>query len=576
MQSVKDKYYYVYNWLVVTIGILLIAGSVAAETQQQFEFLGQYGFSLVTGVLGAVQAIYGLLLFKREALSSTPWLAGLFSSMLLTLSIIYIIHNTGQLHSWFLALWGFHVLVSGMFGLYSVISLSFIITLYFLLIATGEAGTKQFDLLAGGAVLGTYFIALVSYAIWRKFYVDHQTRQVQKLTGQLENKQQQADILIQSIADGLVVITVDGKISRINPAAAQMTGWDINEATGLDAELVLKITDEEGKNFDPENNPLKRIFKDSQPIKTTALLTSRNNKKIIVSIVISPVLSSGKKTLSGAVAVLRDISAARAEEKRRADFISTASHEMRTPVAAIEGYLALALNENVSKVDTKARGFLEKAHASTQHLGKLFQDLLTSARAEDGRLVNHPAVVEMGEYLEQLSDSLRFAAEKKGLLMDFVIGTEGAASDAQKVIKPLYYVYVDPDRIREVITNLFDNAVKYTDTGKVSIGLTGDSEIVQFYINDTGPGIPPDDIPHLFQKFYRVDNSSTRTIGGTGLGLFICRKIVELYHGRVWVESELGKGSTFYINLPRMSNTKAKELEASDLAKGQSIATPKS
>ena len=89
--------------------------------------------------------------------------------------------------------------------------------------------------------------------------------------------------------------------------------------------------------------------------------------------------------------------------------------------------------------------------------------------------------------------------------------------------------------------------------GKVSVGLTGNKDIVQIKINDTGPGIRPEDLPHLFQKFYRVDNSATRSIGGTGLGLFICRKIVELYHGTIWAESKVGEGSTFYINSPRLT-----------------------
>ncbi len=125
-------------------------------------------------------------------------------------------------------------------------------------------------------------------------------------------------------------------------------------------------------------------------------------------------------------------------------------------------------------------------------------------------------------------------------------------------------MYADADRMREVITNLFDNAVKYTPDGKITLGLTGDNQVVQAYVRDTGPGIPSDDVPHLFQKFYRVDNSATRTIGGTGLGLFICRKIIELYDGRIWVESELGKGSSFYINLPRITNEKAEEMETTN------------
>lgn len=240
---------------------------------------------------------------------------------------------------------------------------------------------------------------------------------------------------------------------------------------------------------------------------------------------------------------------------------------MRTPVAAIEGYLQLSLNEKVSKIDPKARGYLEKALDSTHHLGQLFQDLLNSAKAEDGRLASHPIVIEMGEYIEQVAETFKFSAEKKGLLTDFIFGkgTEDSGSQAGgKVVRPLYYVLADPDRLREVITNLFDNAVKYTPSGKISVGLTGNNDVVQLFVRDTGPGIPAEDVPHLFQKFYRVDNSATRTIGGTGLGLFICFKIIELYNGRIWVESEVGKGSTFYINLPRLNSQRAAELKSSE------------
>jgi two-component system, OmpR family, sensor histidine kinase VicK len=168
----------------------------------------------------------------------------------------------------------------------------------------------------------------------------------------------------------------------------------------------------------------------------------------------------------------------------------------------------------------------------------------------------------MGEYLETITEGLKFAAEKKGLLVDFTVGSNEQA--VNKMVKPLYYVFIDPDRMQEVITNLFDNAVKYSENGKISIALTGNDQVVQFFVRDTGHGIPAEDVPHLFQKFYRVDNSSTRTIGGTGLGLFICRKIVELYNGRIWVESEVSKGSTFYINLPRLTTQKATELQAQE------------
>lgn len=180
----------------------------------------------------------------------------------------------------------------------------------------------------------------------------------------------------------------------------------------------------------------------------------------------------------------------------------------------------------------------------------------------------------MGHFMEQLVDSLRFTAEKKGLILDFMVGVGGAEANAVtggKMIKPLYYTHADPDRLREVITNLFDNAVKYTDAGKISVGLTGNNDIVQLFVKDTGPGIPPADLGHLFQKFYRVDNTATRTIGGTGLGLFISRKIIEMYNGRIWAESELGKGSTFYINLPRLSSQKAEEMMQNEAVHAQNV-----
>ena len=137
------------------------------------------------------------------------------------------------------------------------------------------------------------------------------------------------------------------------------------------------------------------------------------------------------------------------------------------------------------------------------------------------------------------------------------------SSDAEntgKTIRPLYYAFADPNRIREVFQNIIDNAIKYTMSGSILVRLTGDVSVIQVQIQDTGDGIPPDDIPHLFQKFYRVDNSKTRTINGTGLGLFICRKIVELYNGRIWVESDLGKGICF-INLPRLNAQQALEIQ---------------
>lgn len=410
-------------------------------------------------------------------------------------------------------------------------------------------------------------IAVVWFLVARSKSQKNTNTQVANLVSKEVRKEQlKSDIILNAIEDGVIVVDSQGTIQLFNPGAAKITGWGVDEAVGLQYSAVMRLVDDKNVSVYSANEPLGYIFKQGKSAHDVRVnLITKSNKTLPLSLSVSPLVDNDNR-VSAAVGIFRDITKERAEEQQRAEFISTASHEMRTPVAAIEGYLALALNDKVAHIDSKAREFLDKAHASTQHLGQLFQDLLTSAKAEDGRLSNHPSVVEMSSFLEQLIDGLRFAAEKKGLKLEFLVGSNTTTIDAteaaKSIVKPLYYVHVDPDRMREVIVNLFDNAVKYTDNGKISIGLTGDNQIVQLRVSDTGAGIAADDVPHLFQKFYRVDSSTTRTVGGTGLGLFISRKIIELYNGRIWVESQVGKGSTFFINLPRLTTQKATELQA--------------
>jgi PAS domain S-box-containing protein len=370
-----------------------------------------------------------------------------------------------------------------------------------------------------------------------------------------------SDLILGAIEDGVVMVSRDNQVHLFNPAASTITGWPPEEAIGLDFHTVVAIVNEKGEAVPPENHPFAQALATNTAVRNNNLwLSTKSGKRIAISLIVSLVVDHGAQQASSIIGVFRDITQQKQEEAQRSDFISTASHEMRTPVAAIEGYLALALNPKISKVDDNARKLLEKASASTKHLGVLFQDLLTSSRADDGRLQSFPLVIELGEITQQVAEAERFHAQEKGLQLRYVISSD-PANGGGKIVRPLYYTYVDPHRMQEVLTNLINNAIKYTPEGGVTVTITGDQSIVQIQVSDTGPGIPADDLPHLFQKFYRVDNSMTRTIGGTGLGLYICRKIVELYNGRIWLESQLGKGSTFFINLPRLSSAQALEMQ---------------
>jgi PAS domain S-box-containing protein len=565
IRIVKSGWYKLFWALMVVMCLVVAVGSAAVYFIPSLHDMGARfaltptAFFLSIGWLLYTFTIYWII--ARRSLQ----LASFIGSMLFTLVMLYGLtltdpHNGAWLYVGYWALWSISV---SLYGLTYAIGTLILVTVYVLL--QTEFSLDKMSSISIGILIAN-LLGSLTYLFWRTQFIDRQAAQVSKLSGMLRSNQEQSAILIQSISDGVIVTDTEGKVGIINPAAGVMTEWPVNEALGIDVNLVVKLSKETGEELSSTENPFALVLETKKRINQTLLLTGRNGSKETISLAVAPIVVPGG-TPAGVVAIMRDVSEERAEEQQRAEFISTASHEMRTPVAAIEGYLALALNEKVSTIDSRARGYLEKAHSSTQHLGQLFQDLLTSAKAEDGRLSNHPTVVELGEFLEQLVEDLRFSAQKKGLLTEFVIG-DGQSIDAtsgtesKKVIRPLYYVYIDADRMREVITNLFDNAVKYTDQGKVTIGLTGNNDVSQLYIKDTGPGIPAADIPHLFQKFYRVDNSATRTIGGTGLGLFISRKIVELYQGRIWVESELGKGSAFFINLPRLDNQKAQAIQS--------------
>jgi len=368
------------------------------------------------------------------------------------------------------------------------------------------------------------------------------------LAQELSQVANKSEIVINAIGDGVIATDSKGTIQLINPAAQAIIGWGKQDAEDLDYRSVVKLGDDKGNDIPADTGPIQQVLRGGTSIaRNDLLLTTNSGKKINISLLVSPVGTFG----NGAIIVFRDITSEVSENKQRTEFISTASHEMRTPVAAIEGYLGLALNPATAQIDDKARMYLMKAHESAQHLGRLFQDLLDVSKAEDGRLKNDPKIVELVDFVRESTNVLMSKAQEKGLTLIFQPDVSESASNS---IAPIFYVEVDPDHLRETASNLIDNAIKYTKEGSVTVNVTGDEAHVTISIADTGIGIGQEDIPHLFQKFYRIDNTDTREIGGTGLGLYLCRRLVESMNGRLWVTSEAGKGSTFYVEIDRVSS----------------------
>jgi two-component sensor kinase, probably involved in phosphate sensing len=535
--------------------ILLYAWARFIPTGYQLP-IGLSVSDLAAGVAGVGSLIVLILCFWLPRKHETG--IGIFVYLLTVTVATTTIITSGGVVSPFLVMWIIVAIFAGFFG--AIISGIMGLLVILQIIATSIQQGVNIQFIIGYLFFG--FLPLIfSLVLWiRRQKTDDNTSSLKNKLSAVENK---SDVVINAIDDGVLAISKDGNIELINPSAQQIIGWDQGDALGLNWKSVLKLVTSDGKDVEDLENPIAQSLSKNQPTHNDKLfLLTSSEKRILVSIVSSPVGTDGE----GIIVVFRDITKEKAEEREQAEFISTASHEMRTPVASIEGYLGLALNPATAHIDEKARDFITKAHESAQHLGRLFQDLLDISKVEDGRMKNNPKIINVNEFLKDIFDGLATKASEKQL--NYIFMPDIIDEGKEKSLQPIFYANIDPDHFREVVSNLIENAIKYTPSGEVVVNVTGDDKQISVSVKDSGIGIPAEDIPHLFQKFYRVDNSDTREIGGTGLGLYLSRRLAEAMSGNLRVESKYKEGSTFYLEIPRMSSSDAKQrLESAKIEK---------
>jgi len=521
----------------------------------------------IASLLVAIACVVLFIVVKKV----TSFLPTFITYMVFAVTTAYLVQSTDGVHSSFLALWSLVAFVGPLFGAYGWLPIVVMVGSY-------VAGAY----LSNGLPTETIILVVISSviplgagaALWRDTPESEEqaTRNVKNLANQLSEVAAKSEIVINAIGDGVIAVDGKGVIQLINPAAQEILGWGKQDALMLSYKSILKLADENSNELDPAQDPIQQVLNNNQQTRGNKLTAvSNSGKKINISLVASPIGDPG----SGAIAVFRDVTNERAEEREQAEFISTASHEMRTPVASIEGYLGLALNPATATIDQKARDFILKAHEAAQHLGRLFQDLLDVSKSEDGRMTNVPRVVDVVPFTETIVQGLTQKATDKGLTLTFVPAEGNGTERGIKKVMPVYYVNLDNDHVREVLDNLIENAIKYTPEGEVRVDISGSEDKVVISIKDSGLGIPTEDIPHLFQKFYRVNNMDRQSIGGTGLGLYLCRRLVEAMQGRIWVESTFGSGSTFFVELPRIDSqeaTRLKEEQAQQMAQAAPVA----
>jgi signal transduction histidine kinase len=227
-------------------------------------------------------------------------------------------------------------------------------------------------------------------------------------------------------------------------------------------------------------------------------------------------------------------------DKAKSEFISIASHQLRTPLTAIKGYISMMLEKSYGKPPTKMEKPLENIYASNERLIKLVNDLLNVSRIEAGRTEMNFEKVALDEIITSVIEELKGVADKKNIYLKF-----------KKPQKPLPKILADRDKIRQVIINIVDNAIRYTEKGGVTIKCKVQNGKCKIEITDTGEGMTKEEISHLFESFSRGTAGTRFWTEGAGLGLYIAKKFIDFHKGKIWAESPgEGKGSTFYIELP--------------------------
>jgi len=345
--------------------------------------------------------------------------------------------------------------------------------------------------------------------------------------------------LINSMADGVVATDQNGRIVVYNGAALNIL--DINtsiESKRIDE--VLHLVDSNEKKVDVLDM-----------VSGTRTQTNSRDLRIpfgdgtfmSLYLSIAPVhLGYAQRGQSGFVLLLRDITREKSLEEERDEFISVVSHELRTPIAIAEGDLsnAILIAQKSGDIE-KIKASIQQAYDQVLFLSSMINDLSTLSRAENGKLTVDIGPINAHDLMESLATNYRPSAERKGLALDLELDPKLEVLHSSK----LY--------VREIMQNFITNAIKYTQEGRVTIGARPADGGVIFFIHDTGIGISKSDQEKIYHKFFRSEDFRTRENKGTGLGLYVTKKLARLIQAKIDLESELNKGSSFTIFVPNLT-----------------------
>lgn len=349
-------------------------------------------------------------------------------------------------------------------------------------------------------------------------------RQLKFNMNALSQEKEQLTSILSSMADGVITFNRDGTILITNPPAEIFLRYWYYEQ-GLASENTDAVPSEVMELFQLAVNTEKEQVGE---------ITAQGRTWVII---VSPLYN--KRFIRGAVAVVRDMTEERKLDKMREDFIANVSHELRTPISMMQGY-SEAIVDDIAQTDEEKKEMAKVIYDESLRMGRLVNELLDLARMQAGHILLNVESVELEPYINRVIRKFQGLAKDKGIDLSAQLEAE----------EP--HFRFDPDRIEQVLTNLIDNAIRHVpDSAGVDIKARTDERGLYFEVSDQGPGIPEEDLPFLFERFYKGDKSRTRGVSGTGLGLAIAKNIIDAHRGIISVKSKLGQGTTFSFFIPR-------------------------
>jgi PAS domain S-box-containing protein len=376
-----------------------------------------------------------------------------------------------------------------------------------------------------------------------------------KVENELEEISAKNQAILTSIGDGLIAIDKNGIITFVNQATGKMLGWDIKEIVGKPMRDICQALNEQGSPISYENRPVSKIVLSDKKTASTYIFNStyylrKDKTKFPVAITITPIIMDNE--IIGAIEVFRDITKEKEIDKAKTEFVSLASHQLKTPLTMINWYSEILLDNSLGKINEEQKKHLNAIYNGGKRLVSLVNAMLNVSRIELGTFIVKPKLMSMADLAYSVIGEFEHELKNKKISL------------RKNFNKNIPKIPADPKLLRIILQNLLSNAVKYTlPKGKISLKInllkagrfvdgkksTKDSIIIS--VTDNGIGIPKNQQNEIFKKLFRADNARNFNPDGTGLGLYIVKSIINQAGGEISFESIENKGTTFYASIPR-------------------------